>query len=62
MSLAPTLEESRRFFERAADCRFSPEAWEEIKLLMAERFGDDEKSKVYYMVDLALKTKEARRA
>ena len=62
MSLTPTLEESRRFFERAADCRFSPDAWEEIKLLMAERFGDDEKSKIYYMVGLALKLKEAREA
>ena len=62
MSLTPTLEESKRFFERAADCRFSQDAWEEIKLLMAERFGDDEKSKIYYLVGLALRTKEAREA
>ena len=62
MSLSPTLEESRRFFERAADCRFPDDAWEEIKLLMSERFGDDEKSKIYYLVGLALRTKEAREA
>ena len=62
MSLSPTLEESRRFFEMSAGCRIEDDSWDEIKRLMDKRFGSDEKRKVYYMVDLALKTKEAREA
>lgn len=57
-----TLEDSRAFFERAAMCRFEEDAWAEIKMLMAERFGDNEKDKIYYLVGLALRTKEAMKA